>query len=374
MPRTHPPPRLARSARRTIQRHPSDPPKTAKTIARLRKTDHPDCTISSKTLDFRPIQPASGKFPSAASTRGPDRRSNHTPSIRTEPNKPEHCHGPDPPRITRTHPEPHRQNLPITRQIWTNLDFSGHKTPQFPAHSTRSDRFTPNFARNATVKKFILFDNDGVLVETEHWYYLATRRALVSLGLELPRDEYLVEHGQRNLSLASGPRLRASPQAEIKRGRAQRDRYYREYLTDRETSRSRAVIETLAELSETYRMAIVTTSKRPDFNLIHEHRSILDYMEFHLTEGDYERAKPHPEPYLTRPRTLRRNPRRDGSHRRLSQRIEVGSRRRHRLHRGRKRVHRRPRSLPGNRAGSRSSASLPRCDCRSLANGDLSRR
>ena len=58
------------------------------------------------------------------------------------------------------------------------------------------------------------------------------------------------------------------------------------------------VLETLSELADTYRMAIVTTSKPPDFALIHERRSILDHMEFYLTREDYERAKPHPEPYL----------------------------------------------------------------------------
>ena len=42
------------------------------------------------------------------------------------------------------------------------------------------------------MKKYILFDHDGVLVETEHWYYLANKRALVSLGIDLPRDAYLV--------------------------------------------------------------------------------------------------------------------------------------------------------------------------------------
>ena len=45
-------------------------------------------------------------------------------------------------------------------------------------------------------------------------------------------------------------------------------------------------------------MGIVTTSKRADFTLIHERRSILDYMEFCLTREDYNQAKPHPEPYL----------------------------------------------------------------------------
>ncbi len=51
-------------------------------------------------------------------------------------------------------------------------------------------------------------------------------------------------------------------------------------------------------LSDVYRMGIVTTSKRSDFALMHEKRFILDYMEFYLTSEDYERAKPHPEPYL----------------------------------------------------------------------------
>ncbi|MXX47441.1 MAG: HAD family hydrolase [Chloroflexi bacterium] len=146
------------------------------------------------------------------------------------------------------------------------------------------------------MKKFILFDNDGVLVETEPWYYLATRRALASLGLELPRDEYLANMAN-GVSAWQAARDSEMPQAEIMRGREQRDRYYREYLIA-EDIEIEGVTETLAELSDTYRMAIVTTSKRPDFDLIHEHRSILDYMEFHLTEEDYERAKPHPEPYL----------------------------------------------------------------------------
>ena len=58
------------------------------------------------------------------------------------------------------------------------------------------------------------------------------------------------------------------------------------------------VLETLDVLAGEYRMGIITTSKPPDFALIHEGRSILNHMEFYLTRDDYERAKPHPEPYL----------------------------------------------------------------------------
>ena len=76
-----------------------------------------------------------------------------------------------------------------------------------------------------------------------------------------------------------------------------RNRYYREYLETKDIEID-GVPETLDVLSGEYRMGIVTTSKPSDFALIHEKRSILDHMEFHITRWDYERAKPHPDPYL----------------------------------------------------------------------------
>ncbi|MGW8565290.1 HAD family hydrolase [Isoptericola sp. NPDC055881] len=46
-------------------------------------------------------------------------------------------------------------------------------------------------------------------------------------------------------------------------------------------------------------MAVVTTSKRADFELIHATRDILRFMDFALVREDDTHAKPHPEPYLT---------------------------------------------------------------------------
>ena len=146
------------------------------------------------------------------------------------------------------------------------------------------------------MKKYILFDHDGVLVETEYWYYLANKRALASLGIDLQRDSYLVDMAN-GVSAWEAARVSGIAESEIRRGRALRNRYYQEYLMTKDIE-IEGVRETLAELADTYRMGIVTTSKRADFALIHKKRSILDYMEFHLTEEDYERAKPHPEPYL----------------------------------------------------------------------------
>ncbi len=146
------------------------------------------------------------------------------------------------------------------------------------------------------MKKYILFDHDGVLVETEQWYYLANRRALASLGIDLPRDSYLVNMAN-GVSTWEVARAAGISESEIERGREMRDRYYQEYLKTEDIEID-GVLETLDVLAGEYRMGIVTTSKPPDFALIHENRSILDHMEFCLTREDYDQAKPHPEPYL----------------------------------------------------------------------------
>lgn len=45
-------------------------------------------------------------------------------------------------------------------------------------------------------------------------------------------------------------------------------------------------------------MAIVTASGRDHFEVIHESLGLLDYFDFVLADGDYERHKPEPDPYL----------------------------------------------------------------------------
>jgi HAD superfamily hydrolase (TIGR01509 family) len=147
------------------------------------------------------------------------------------------------------------------------------------------------------VKKYILFDHDGVLVDTEFWYFKAGERALADVGVTLDRDRYLRDMSQ---GLGTWVQARAAGINEetISRQRGLRDEYYQEYLRT-EAIEVEGVVETLAELSTYVRMAIVTTAKRVDFELIHETRHIRQFMDFVLLREDYDLAKPHPEPYLT---------------------------------------------------------------------------
>lgn len=147
------------------------------------------------------------------------------------------------------------------------------------------------------MKKYLLFDHDGVLVDTEFWYYKAGERALADIGLTLDKDQYL-----RDMNQGTGTWVQARAagidETTISRQREVRNGYYQEYLRT-EAIEIEGVVETLAELSRYVRMAIVTTAKRVDFELIHEKRQIRQFMDFVLVREDYELAKPHPEPYLT---------------------------------------------------------------------------
>ena len=97
------------------------------------------------------------------------------------------------------------------------------------------------------MKKYILFDHDGVLVDTEHWFYMASKRALAPLGIALPLDAYLVNLAN-GVSAWEAPRASGICESEIRHGRELRDRYYREYLLT-EDIEIEGVVETLEALA-----------------------------------------------------------------------------------------------------------------------------
>ncbi|WP_328459406.1 HAD family hydrolase [Streptomyces sp. NBC_00448] len=146
------------------------------------------------------------------------------------------------------------------------------------------------------MKKYILFDHDGVLVDTEFWYFRSAERALMEAGFTLDKDQYL-----RDMARGSGSWAQAKTAGiddrTLSRVREARNSYYQEYLRT-EAIEIDGVVDTLAELSRYVRMAIVTTAKRADFDIIHEERQMRQFMDFVIVREDYELAKPHPEPYL----------------------------------------------------------------------------
>ena len=137
----------------------------------------------------------------------------------------------------------------------------------------------------------LLFDHDGVLVDTEFWYFKATQDELAAMGIELTLAGYM-DH------MITGQSAYASrlPEDERDAFRDRRNGRYEDHLLTQDIQIP-GVENTLALLKGRYPMAIVTTSRREHFDLIHEHRNIAPYFDFVLALGDYARAKPAADPY-----------------------------------------------------------------------------
>jgi HAD superfamily hydrolase (TIGR01509 family) len=146
------------------------------------------------------------------------------------------------------------------------------------------------------MKKYILFDHDGVLVDTEHWYFMSNKQALSELGIDLDEDFYL-KNMSKGISCWDIARASGIDESTIAKQIEKRNLYYQDYLK-KEDIEIAGVETLLSQLSKDYKMAIITTAKRDDFEIIHKDRNVVQYMEFVLAREDYENAKPDPEPYL----------------------------------------------------------------------------
>jgi HAD superfamily hydrolase (TIGR01509 family) len=152
-------------------------------------------------------------------------------------------------------------------------------------------------AANDALIEAILWDNDGVLVDTEHLYFQATQRVLASVGVMLTEQQYIdlfLVEGRGAWQLVEA---RGVGDAEIARLREQRNELYGRLLREGPLVIP-GIVETLDALRGRYVMGVVTSSRKDHFDLIHEHTGLLQYFDFVLTASDYPRVKPYPDPYL----------------------------------------------------------------------------
>jgi len=145
--------------------------------------------------------------------------------------------------------------------------------------------------------KAVFWDNDGVLVDTEHLYLEASRVTLAEIGVALGEAEFVdlsLRQGRSVFDLADG-RVDA---AAIDALRTRRNERYADLL--RAGVPALAGVEpVLAALRGHLRLAVVTSAAHEHFELIHAHTGLLRYFEFAVTNRDYARSKPHPDAYAT---------------------------------------------------------------------------
>jgi HAD superfamily hydrolase (TIGR01549 family) len=146
----------------------------------------------------------------------------------------------------------------------------------------------------------VLFDNDGVLVDTEGNYFLANREALARFGVALDREAYVELFLRDSRGAWDLLRERGVSEREVWLARAWRDRRYQELLGAGGAGELLlpGVAAGLAALASRFRLAIVTSSEPEPIAAVHARAGILHHFELALTREHYGKAKPDPEPYL----------------------------------------------------------------------------
>lgn len=144
----------------------------------------------------------------------------------------------------------------------------------------------------------ILWDNDGVLVDTETLYFKATqdvfkRHSNIQVSWKM-FEQYFLLSNKGSLGICQDYRLPSELAPII---RVERDDHYMKYL-ENDIPVIDGVMETLEKLKGRVKMGIVTSCKHRHLELMHQHTTILSYMDFIIANEDVSNTKPDPEPYL----------------------------------------------------------------------------
>lgn len=145
----------------------------------------------------------------------------------------------------------------------------------------------------------ILWDLDGVIVDSGEWHYAAYVKVLGQRGVELTRERYYASlFGRRNWDILRDV-LGELPREEIEEVAREKERAFRELV--------RGHIEPLPGAKELLRRAheaglkqsIVSSTPRENIELIVETLGVREWLDAIVGEEDSERGKPDPQPFTT---------------------------------------------------------------------------
>lgn len=143
----------------------------------------------------------------------------------------------------------------------------------------------------------VVFDLDGVIVDSEPLQYASYAEVLARFGVRITPEEY----GREWIGTGRGPEyavrtygLTVSPD-EL---RALKTEIYRRRLSD-EVALMPGAIEALDRLGARFALGLATNSSAADTGIVLERFDLRRRFSAVVTREDYARAKPAPDAYLT---------------------------------------------------------------------------
>ncbi len=143
----------------------------------------------------------------------------------------------------------------------------------------------------------VIFDLDGVLIDSEPLQYKAYSQVLARFGVAVSPAEYGIhwinagngpEYAVKTYGLPVGPdELRAMK------------RPVYDGILRQEVTLMPGVVETLTCLHTSFPLGVATNSSRDEVSFIMDHFGVRRFFSALVAREDYELAKPHPDAFLT---------------------------------------------------------------------------
>jgi len=142
----------------------------------------------------------------------------------------------------------------------------------------------------------ILFDFDGVIVDSESLHHRAYERALAPYGVDaIPLEIYTDTFSNRGVGLEyCAERVPGLDVAELKQ---RKDQLFREIL-ESDARLLPGVKDTLRTLAERWPLAVATGSERAAAGLVLERFELRGFFRAVIAREDYARDKPAPDAFL----------------------------------------------------------------------------
>lgn len=144
----------------------------------------------------------------------------------------------------------------------------------------------------------VIFDMDGVMVQTAPQHFAAWRQVLAEMGREFSKDEFRATFGRRNQEILRhilGDGI-SEVQVEVL-GRKKEERY--RALVRGEVEAAPGFIPLLEALRDNeFKIAVGTSAPRQNVELILDVLSVRERLDVVVTAEDVDRGKPDPETFL----------------------------------------------------------------------------
>ena len=146
--------------------------------------------------------------------------------------------------------------------------------------------------------EMLFWDCDGTIVNSGPYYFAATGQILTECGIQVPQNFFEVQYMQNHRSAFDYARSRGMDEQTIQILKKKRNVLYEDMLQG-DIPLMDGAMETLTSLSKSYRMAMVSNSRRKHLDQILDRCLLRPLFEFTLASEDFAKEKPAPDPYIT---------------------------------------------------------------------------